>query len=56
MTKRSEKETLNKQNKIEQKTLILIIYQFLKKNHTEQTIYLDALLDIMIMILLDHYV
>ena len=36
-------------------TLMLIVYSFLKKNHTAQKIHLNTLLDIMIMILLDHY-
>ena len=31
-------------------------YQFLKKNHMAQRMHLNTLLDIMIMILLDHYV
>ena len=39
-----------------QMTLMLIKYQFLKKNHTVQRMRLYALLDIMIMMLLDHYV
>ena len=36
--------------------LILIKYQFLKKNHMAQIIHLNTLLDTMIMMLLDHYV
>ena len=37
------------------KTLMLIIYQFIKKNHTVQKIHLNALSDIMIKMLLDRY-
>ena len=36
--------------------LMLIKYQFLKKNHIVQEIHLNILLDTMIMMLLDHYV
>ena len=35
--------------------LMLIIYSFLKQKHMTQKIHLNTLLDIMIMILLDHY-
>ena len=34
--------------------LMLIKYKFLKKNHMVQRIYLNTLLDTMIMMLLDH--
>ena len=37
-------------------TLMLIIYQFLKKSHTVQKILTNTLSDTMIMIILDHYV
>ena len=33
-----------------------IKYQFLKKNHMVQKVHLNTLLDIMIMMILDHYV
>ena len=36
-------------------TLMLIKYEFLKKNHMVQKIHLNTLLDTMIMMLLDHY-
>ena len=36
-------------------TLMLIKYQFLKKNHMVQKIHLNTLLDTMIMMLFDHY-
>ena len=36
--------------------LMLIKYQFLKKNHIVQEIHLNILLDTVIMMLLDHYV
>ena len=39
-----------------QTTLILIKYQFLKKNHVAPRMHLNTLLDTMIMMLLDHYV
>ena len=39
-----------------QMTLMLIKYQFLKRNHMAQRMHLNPLLDIMIMMLLDHYV
>ena len=34
----------------------VIKYQFLKKNHMTQIMHLNTLFDIMIMMLLDHYV
>ena len=36
--------------------LMLIKYKFLKKNHIAQRMLLNTLLDMMIMMLLDHYV
>ena len=36
--------------------LMLIKYQFQKKNYTAQRKHVHTLLDIMIMMLLDHYV
>ena len=36
-------------------TLMLIKYQFLKKNPMAQIIHLDTLLDKMIIMLLDHH-
>ena len=39
-----------------QMTLMLVKYKFLKKNHTAQRMRLNTLSDIMIMMLLDHYV
>ena len=57
--KKIRKSTLKikiKIRKIILKTLMLIIYQFLKRNHMAIKIHLNTLLDIMIMILLDHYV
>ena len=36
-------------------TLMFIKYFFLEKNHMEQKIHLDTLLDTIIMMLLDHY-
>ena len=36
-------------------TLMLIKYEFLKKNHMVQKIHLNTLLDTMIMMLLDRY-
>ena len=37
-------------------TLMLLIYQFLKKNHMAQKNLLNTLLDTMIMTSLEHYV
>ena len=39
-----------------QMTLMLVKYKFLKKNHKTQRMRLNTLSDIMIMMLLDHYV
>ena len=36
--------------------LVLVKYKFLKKKHTTKRIHLNTLFDIMIMMLLDHYV
>ena len=46
----------NAKRQILLKTLMLIIYQFLKKNHMVIKTRLNTLLDTMIMIILDHYV
>ena len=35
---------------------MLIKYQFLEKNHMAQRIHLNTLLNVMIMMILDHYV
>ena len=35
--------------------LMLVKYDFLKKNHTAQRMHLNILLDTMVMMLLDHY-
>ena len=45
-----------RKKKLIQMILMLIRYQFLKKNHTANIIHLNTVLDIMIMMLLDHYV
>ena len=34
----------------------IVLYKFLKKSHMAQRMHLNTLLDIMMMMLLDHYV
>ena len=52
-----EKSEFYKNKKVFQiDDMMLIKYQFLKKNHTVQRKHLNTLLDIMIMMSLDHYV
>ena len=52
--KKSEFYKNKKVNSID--NIDVIKYQFLKKNHTAKRIHLNTLLDIMIMMLLNHYV
>ena len=55
--KKIKKVTFTKKAKkyLTQIILMLIKYHFLKKNHMEKIICLYTLLDIMIMMLLNHY-
>ena len=57
--KKIKKSDFDKNKKVSQTDEVdkkLIRYQFLKKSHTAQKMHLNTLLDIMIMMLLDHYV
>ena len=55
--KKSEKSDFYKNKKVNKIDDIYVNKILVsKKNHTAQRIYLSALLDIMIMMLLDHYV
>ena len=54
---KKKKVTFTKTKKhFRQIKLLLVKYKFLKKNSTAQSMHLNILLDIMIMMLLDNYV